>query len=97
VLAVRGRGVFSTVVFCRDTSPVPTREGIVPPSVVAIKIIRNNDVMRKAADKEMELLRVSLVCVVSCRHVGELRVCGVSVPFPTSCIVLLLLLLPRRP
>jgi len=57
ILAVRGRGVFSTVVFCRDTKPQPTREGVMPPTVVAIKLIRNNDTMRRTAVKEIELLQ----------------------------------------
>lgn len=58
VLAVRGRGVFSTVVFCRDTKPAPCRDGTMPPGVVAIKLIRNNDTMRRTATKEIELLMV---------------------------------------
>ena len=58
MLAVRGRGVFSTVVFCRDTKPAPSRDGTMPPSVVAIKLIRNNDTMRRTATKEIELLMV---------------------------------------
>jgi len=49
VLGSIGRGVFSTVLRCQDQK----EEG----AVVAVKIIRNNDVMRKAAQRELDLLR----------------------------------------
>ncbi|KAI9920465.1 hypothetical protein PsorP6_015804 [Peronosclerospora sorghi] len=50
-----GKGVFSTVVRCQCLSPVETREGRAL-SVVAIKMIRNNDVMREAAQTELKIL-----------------------------------------
>jgi serine/threonine-protein kinase PRP4 len=53
VLGSIGRGVFSTVLRCQDLKG--GEEG--GPGVVAVKIIRNNDVMRKAAQRELELLR----------------------------------------
>jgi serine/threonine-protein kinase PRP4 len=48
VLGMVGKGVFSTVLKCVDLA-----EDGVP---VAMKLIRNNDTMRKAAQKELELL-----------------------------------------
>jgi len=45
---VIGKGVFSTVLLCQDTR----NEGV----QVAVKMIRNNDTMRKAAEKEVQLL-----------------------------------------
>lgn len=45
-----GKGVFSTVLSCQDTQADGNR-------IVAIKMIRNNDLMRKAAQKEVELLQ----------------------------------------
>ncbi len=56
VLGSIGRGVFSTVLKCQDQHAVE-EEGEKGPAVVAIKIIRNNDVMRKAAQRELEILR----------------------------------------
>mmetsp|Transcript_118165 Transcript_118165/g.329532 ORF Transcript_118165/g.329532 Transcript_118165/m.329532 type:complete len:609 (-) Transcript_118165:767-2593(-) len=47
---VCGRGVFSNVVKARDRR----QEGAPP---VAIKIIRSNDMMKKAAEKEIEILQ----------------------------------------
>jgi serine/threonine-protein kinase PRP4 len=47
-LGVIGRGVFSTVLKCVDLQDES--------NVVAIKMIRNNDIMRKAAEKELFLL-----------------------------------------
>lgn len=44
---VVGKGVFSTVLKCVD---------LVTEGTVAIKMIRNNDVMRKAAEKELSIL-----------------------------------------
>ncbi|KAM3576626.1 hypothetical protein VYU27_001429 [Nannochloropsis oceanica] len=52
VLGSIGRGVFSTVLRCRDLKP-----GEGGPAVVAVKIIRNNDVMRKAAQRELDVLK----------------------------------------
>ena len=47
-LGIVGKGVFSTVIRCMDTQ----RDN----STVAIKMIRNNDTMRKAAEKELSIL-----------------------------------------
>jgi serine/threonine-protein kinase PRP4 len=47
-LGVIGKGVFSSVLRCVDMS---NNEDI-----VAIKLIRNNDIMRKAAEKELSIL-----------------------------------------
>ena len=49
-LGVIGKGVFSTVIRCTDTKTDP-------PTIVAIKMIRNNDTMRKAAEKELSILK----------------------------------------
>ncbi|EKU23242.1 hypothetical protein NGA_0680100 [Nannochloropsis gaditana CCMP526] len=60
VLGSIGRGVFSTVLRCQDQRALQEggEAGDKAPSVVAVKVIRNNDVMRKAAQRELELLRV---------------------------------------
>ena len=52
-LGVVGKGVFSTVLKCYDLR-VSNADGSHP--TVAIKMIRNNDTMRKAADKEKSIL-----------------------------------------
>eukprot|EP00624_Nannochloropsis_granulata_P001426 evm.model.NODE_17102_length_7555_cov_17.337128.3 len=52
VLGSIGRGVFSTVLRCQDL-----KRGEGGPAVVAVKIIRNNDVMRKAAQRELDVLK----------------------------------------
>lgn len=52
VLGVVGKGVFSTVLRCARVAPSATE-----PNAVAIKLIRNNDVMRDAAQTEVQLLR----------------------------------------
>jgi serine/threonine-protein kinase PRP4 len=49
VLGVIGQGVFSVVLKCLDSSENGTE--------VALKMIRNNDTMRKAAQKEVALLK----------------------------------------
>ncbi len=49
VLGLIGQGVFSTVLKCLDTQKGGQE--------VALKVIRNNDTMRKAAQKEVMLLR----------------------------------------
>ncbi len=49
VLGLIGQGVFSTVLKCLDTQKGGQE--------VALKVIRNNDTMRKAAQKEVQLLR----------------------------------------
>eukprot|EP01041_Mallomonas_annulata_P008503 gene8503-17536_t len=45
---VVGKGVFSTVLLCIDTK--------FENNMVAVKMIRSNDIMRKAAEKEVQLL-----------------------------------------
>lgn len=50
VLNIAGKGVFSNVVRALEQTWDITRE-------VAIKVIRNNDVMLKAAQKEIAILR----------------------------------------
>jgi serine/threonine-protein kinase PRP4 len=52
-MGVVGKGVFSIVIKCRD---IKGNEG----EPVAIKVIRNNDTMRKAAEKERVIL--SMLC-----------------------------------
>lgn len=44
-----GKGVFSSVIRCIDTEDANEE--------VAIKIVRTNDLMRKAGEKEAEILR----------------------------------------
>lgn len=58
VLGSRGKGVFSTVVFAQDTKMELVPAGMPKLPIVAVKIIRANDLMRRAASKEAELLRV---------------------------------------
>lgn len=50
VFGTAGRGVFSCVLICEDalSEPVPNRR-------VAIKVLKNNDTMRRAGMKELEL------------------------------------------
>ena len=50
VLGTAGRGVFSCVLICEDTGA-----DAVPGKRVAIKILKNNDTMRRAGMKELEL------------------------------------------
>ncbi|XP_024463134.2 uncharacterized protein LOC18101498 isoform X5 [Populus trichocarpa] len=52
IVAAHGKGVFSTVVRARDLNA-----GIDEPEEVAIKIIRNNETMRKAGDTEVSILK----------------------------------------
>ena len=54
VLSVLGRGVFSSVLRCRDDA-APATGGV--PTEVALKIIRSNDTMAKAAQQELTILR----------------------------------------
>lgn len=54
VLGSVGKGVFSTVLRCQCLTPIPSAHGSI--SVVAVKLIRNNDVMRDAAQTEVRLL-----------------------------------------
>ena len=53
VLGGRGKGVFSTVLFCRNTR----RQGKIQHEHVAVKVIRANDLMRKEGMKELAILR----------------------------------------
>lgn len=53
VQGVLGKGVFSTVLKCLDAS-VP--EDAAQQRTVAVKLIRNNETMRKAAEKEKRIL-----------------------------------------
>lgn len=48
ILGDSGKGVFSTVLKCTDLETEST---------VVIKVIRNNDIMRKAAEKEITILK----------------------------------------
>ena len=54
VLGVVGRGVFSSVLKARDEIQEKEKN---EPCYVAVKMIRNNETMTKAAAKEIELLR----------------------------------------
>ena len=54
VLGVVGRGVFSSVLKARDEVQEKEKN---EPCYVAVKMIRNNETMTKAAAKEIELLR----------------------------------------
>jgi len=51
VLGSFGKGVFSTVVKCEDLRAAPGE-----PTVVAIKVQRNNEMMRRAGEKEIATL-----------------------------------------
>ena len=50
ILGTSGRGVFSTVLICED---------LVEGCRVAIKVIKTNETMRRAGEKELELLEVT--------------------------------------
>ncbi|KAK1942365.1 Serine/threonine-protein kinase PRP4 [Phytophthora citrophthora] len=54
VLGAVGKGVFSTVLRCQCITPLKTSNGSL--DMVAVKLIRNNDVMRDAAQTELKLL-----------------------------------------
>ena len=54
-LGVIGKGVFSTVLRCVDTHSEESSSSMITP--VAVKLIRSNDVMRKAAEKELSILQ----------------------------------------
>lgn len=57
-LGIVGKGVFSTVLKCLDLkSDRRNADDDQPMEAVAIKLIRNNDVMKKAADKERSILQ----------------------------------------
>jgi serine/threonine-protein kinase PRP4 len=53
VLGTVGKGVFSTVLRCQRMSSTSTSAD---PEIVAIKLIRNNDIMREAAQTEIKIL-----------------------------------------
>ncbi len=78
-LGVVGKGVFSTVLKCVDlqksqalgdtTATTPNDSDATNDSIVAIKLIRNNETMRKAAEKEKSiLLELSMHDVENKRH-----------------------------
>ncbi|TYZ65094.1 hypothetical protein PybrP1_006011 [[Pythium] brassicae (nom. inval.)] len=59
VLGVVGKGVFSTVLRCAraTASGAAAATAAAPPDAVAVKLIRNNEVMRDAAQMEIRLLK----------------------------------------
>nr|CCA19155.1 serine/threonine protein kinase putative [Albugo laibachii Nc14] len=57
VLGTVGKGVFSTVLRCLDLNATPAKESDTDPSIVAIKLIRNNDTMRNASQTEIKVLK----------------------------------------
>ncbi len=59
ILGTSGRGVFSTVLICEDLKDLCR---------VAIKVIKTNETMRRAGEKELELLEVGGggVCPAGC-------------------------------
>lgn len=59
--ATHGKGVFSTVVRARDMQGVPDAAG--QPPEVAIKMLRNNDVMRKVHTDWIGRFSMALPCV----------------------------------
>ncbi|KAL7543851.1 hypothetical protein ACHAXR_013221 [Thalassiosira sp. AJA248-18] len=61
VLGNIGKGVFSSVIKCVEASDSSNNNGLsgTPPGrIIAMKVIRNNEIMRKAALKEMRILRM---------------------------------------
>ena len=66
VLGIIGKGVFSSVIKCVEESTATLNSSEVnggtleagPERVIAMKIIRNNEIMAKAAAKEMRILRI---------------------------------------
>ena len=65
VLGLIGKGVFSTVIKCVEENANGTQQDIASSRVVAMKVIRNNEVMARAAAKEMRILR--MICSSSSR------------------------------
>lgn len=57
VLGTVGKGVFSTVLRCLDLHATPAEDSDTNSSVVAIKLIRNNDTMRNASQTEIKVLK----------------------------------------
>jgi len=62
VLGIIGKGVFSSVIKCvveeNNVNGTQKQQDIASSRVVAMKIIRNNEVMARAAAKEMRILRM---------------------------------------
>ena len=58
VLGIIGKGVFASVIKCVEDNANGTQQDIASPRVVAMKVIRNNEVMARAAAKEMRILRM---------------------------------------
>ncbi len=56
VLGIVGKGVFSTVLKCSRITNKDANDG--QTKAVALKLIRSNDVMTKAAEKEVRILRM---------------------------------------
>lgn len=82
-LGVVGKGVFSTVLKCVDVqksqtsnSPGVSTSDATNDNVVALKLIRNNETMRKAAEKEKSILsEISMNDVENKRHCVRLIEC----------------------
>jgi len=58
VLGIIGKGVFASVIKCVEENANGTQQDIASSRVVAMKVIRNNEVMARAAAKEMRILRM---------------------------------------
>ena len=67
VLGIIGKGVFSSVIKCIEEKVDNSNAG--EGRVVAMKIIRNNEIMAKAAAKEMRILRI--LCHQSTKTTGN--------------------------
>jgi hypothetical protein len=79
VLGIIGKGVFSSVIKCVEegtdggggASGAANGDGVGGGRIVAMKIIRNNEVMAKAAAKEMRILRI--LCHQSTESSGRVK------------------------
>ena len=58
VLGIIGKGVFSSVIKCVQENDNGAQQDVALSRVVAMKVIRNNEVMARAAAKEMRILRM---------------------------------------
>lgn len=58
VLGIIGKGVFASVIKCVEENVNGAQQDIASSRVVAMKVIRNNEVMARAAAKEMRILRM---------------------------------------
>jgi len=58
VLGIIGKGVFSSVIKCVEEGTAAATAGFPEGRIVAMKVIRNNEVMARAAAKEMRILRM---------------------------------------